>query len=520
MAYCIIRADKLTSFGNIGGSAQHNFRERVTHNADPERTPSNITSGAQSSKEVIAGVKARLETVPKVRKNAVLAIEYMIGASPEWFKEQTESDREAYFDAAEKWLKARHGAENVISFTRQYDETSPHVCAYVVPLDPKGKLNCSYYLDGRIKLSEMQTEFADKVGKQFNLERGIEGSKAKHQTVKQYYAKIQSADSNPEIDRAKALQYDIEKAKNALRDAKLSELRASAALAREIPLQAVLERLGCTPDPKDKNNWRTPAGRVTIDGAKFYAHDQAKGGGGAIDLVMLLEQIHDFKTAVKWLADEIGIKETVADHLFKFKAQVEALSSLPKPPFVPPPPASDKWPVVRHYLINKRKLNKELVDFLHENGKIYADQHSNAVFNLYKNKGVELRGTLENSGFKGVRGAKSTFVMSGMPDVEQVAFVESAIDAISLKNLGFEGRVLSFAGNSKHKQIEIAEKYHERGWTVFAAFDNDPAGDAMSAVLPDYCRRIKPDLKDWNDDLRAAIHAQELEARQDRYDPQ
>jgi hypothetical protein len=129
---------------------------------------------------------------PTVRKNAVLAVEYFIGASPEWFEEQSQKTREAYFDAAEKWLKARHGAENVIAFTRQYDETSPHVCAYVVPIDPNGKLNCSHFLDGRTKLSEMQTEFAEKVGRRFNLERGIEGSQAKHQTIKQYYAKIQA----------------------------------------------------------------------------------------------------------------------------------------------------------------------------------------------------------------------------------------------------------------------------------------------------------------------------------------
>jgi hypothetical protein len=130
--------------------------------------------------------------VPTVRKNAVLAIEYFIGASPEWFIEQSAQTREAYFDKAEKWLTERHGAENVISFTRQYDETSPHVCAYVVPIDPNGKLNCSHFLDGRTKLSQMQSEFAEQVGQAFGLERGIEGSGAKHVTIKQYYAQIQA----------------------------------------------------------------------------------------------------------------------------------------------------------------------------------------------------------------------------------------------------------------------------------------------------------------------------------------
>lgn len=192
MAYAILRTAKLTSLGNIGGSARHAFRERETPNADPERTAQNRTNGAQSAREVIEAVKSRLETVPTVRKNAVLAIEYFVGASPEWFKAQSEQAREEYFDQAEKWLRLRHGDENVIAFNRQYDETSPHCTAYVVPIDPRGRLNCSHFLDGRQKLSQMQTDFAEKVGRQHGLERGIEGSKAKHQTIKDWYAQVKT----------------------------------------------------------------------------------------------------------------------------------------------------------------------------------------------------------------------------------------------------------------------------------------------------------------------------------------
>jgi hypothetical protein len=219
MSYAILRTAKLTSFGNIGGSASHNFRERKTPNADKDLTPSNVTTGAQSSKEVLEAVKARLDTVPTVRKNAVLAVEYFIGASPEWFQTAIVAQREAYFDEAEKWLKQRHGAENVIAFTRQYDETSPHVCAYVVPIDAKGKLNVSHFLDGRTKLSEMQTDFADTVGKRFNLERGIEGSVAKHTTVKEYYARLQepvkgleikAEDLKPQVTKKKLLTKEYE----------------------------------------------------------------------------------------------------------------------------------------------------------------------------------------------------------------------------------------------------------------------------------------------------------------------
>jgi hypothetical protein len=548
MSYAILRTAKLTSLGNVGGSASHNFRERQTPNADPERTPINITSGAQSAKEVIAGVKARLETVPTVRKNAVLAVEYFIGASPEWFKEQSPKAREAYFDEAEKWLKARHGAENVIAFTRQYDETSPHACAYVVPIDPKGKLNCSHFLDGRTKLSEMQTEFAEKVGKRFNLERGIEGSQAKHQTIKQYYAKIQAPTPEiktkiPEVpeastsqkmaeavgittdhsraleqqeearqkraaefralreaEQAKAKQYEVEKAANKAREARLFELRSTATQARDLPLEGVLEHLGCIPDPKDKKNWRTPAGRITVDGAKFYAHDQAKGGGGAIDLVMMIQET-DYKGAVNLLAQEFGTRAVLAQAVATLKPVIEEAAKAPPQPYKAPEPKPENWPKVRHYLTEARRLSGQLVDRLNAMGKIYADRYSNAVFELGNGDGVELRGTGEKP-FHGVRGQKVPFILADRGE-KKVAFVESSIDALSLLELGFKGRIVSLSGSSASLAKEKAAIYREQGWTVVAAFDNDRAGEQMAANLGYPRERLYPTGKDWNDDLRA-----------------
>ena len=44
------------------------------------------------------------------------------------------------------------------------------------------------WLGGRAKMSQMQSDFANQV-KSLGLERGIEGSKAKHTRIKEYYAK-------------------------------------------------------------------------------------------------------------------------------------------------------------------------------------------------------------------------------------------------------------------------------------------------------------------------------------------
>lgn len=566
MPYAILRTAKLTSLGSVGGSAQHNFRERDTPNADPERTALNQTNGAQSSKELVAEVKARLATQDKVRKNAVLAVEYFVGASPEWFSQADAKQREAYFDQAEKWLKDRHGAENVIAVTRQYDETSPHVCAYVVPIDPKGKLNCSHFLDGREKLTQMQTDFADKVGRQFGLERGIEGSKAKHKTIKQYYAEIQApvkeVTISPEAVQPKVLkkgflssehetpemvaerltkavqtayrpavqaakQHHAEKAANDARARELAQLRATATVARDMPLEGVLERLGCERDPKDRKNWRTPAGRVTVDGSKFFAHDVGKGGGGAIDLTMMVEQT-DYKGAVNWLAREFGTGAVLEQTVAVAKRAVEVAAKAPPQPYKAPEPSPENWPRVRHYLTEVRRLSAGLVDRVHELGKLYADRYANAVFVLGKGEGVELRGTGEKP-FHGVRGDKKPFIMADRGE-PKVAFVESAIDAMSLSELGFKGRIVSLAGSSAAQAKERAEMYRKQGLTVVAAFDNDRAGEQMAAQLGYPRERIYPEHgKDWNDDLRVkrATPAERLalekerqqEAKRDRSGP-
>lgn len=189
MNYCILRAEKLTSFGSIVGSAKHTFREIPTPNADPARTRLNKTFGAQDATAVRAAIEARLPV--KRRKDAVLCIEYLITASPEWFKKAPAKTQNAYFGAAVRWLEARHGKANIVCVNIQLDETSPHLVAYVVPLTKDGRLSAKDFLGGRKVLSEMQTDFAERVGKPVNLQRGVEGSKATHTTAKQYAAALQ-----------------------------------------------------------------------------------------------------------------------------------------------------------------------------------------------------------------------------------------------------------------------------------------------------------------------------------------
>lgn len=191
MGFAILRTQKLKSGIAVRRSMKHAFREQDTPNADPGRAQENTHLGAANVDEALAKFNARLPA--KVRSNAVLAVEYLITASPEDMKGKSRQEQDAYFRDGLEWLKQRHGAENVVYAGIHRDETTPHMYAYVVPLDRQGKLNCRAFLGGAQALREMQTDFADKVGRQHGLERGLEGSKARHTSIQQYYARVNQA---------------------------------------------------------------------------------------------------------------------------------------------------------------------------------------------------------------------------------------------------------------------------------------------------------------------------------------
>lgn len=186
MAFAILRAEKLKTMGNIGGSLAHNYRTIDTPNADPGQTENNVHS-LKNPEAVKNAISERLPE--KRRSDAVLCVEYMITASPEWQGWNDDRQNE-YFKQAVEWLEQRHGKHNVVATSIHRDETTPHLVAYVVPLDQEtGKLNAKKFLGGKAKLAEMQSSFSNHV-KNLGLKRGIEGSKAKHTRIKDYYAKV------------------------------------------------------------------------------------------------------------------------------------------------------------------------------------------------------------------------------------------------------------------------------------------------------------------------------------------
>lgn len=104
---------------------------------------------------------------------------------------QGKAEQDAYFADSLDWLKAKFGEQNVIAASIHRDEATPHMAAFVVPVDPdSGRLNAKRWLGGSKALTEMQTDFAKGVGAKHGLERGTERSKATHKEVRQWYAEL------------------------------------------------------------------------------------------------------------------------------------------------------------------------------------------------------------------------------------------------------------------------------------------------------------------------------------------
>lgn len=179
-------------------SLKHSFRTQDTPNANPELLSHNTHIGAETVREGMAAFRERLPE--KIRKNGVLCVEYLVTGSPEIMNAMDRTHQDAYFDDALQWLKDKHGADNVVYAGIHRDETTPHLYAYVVPLDPDtGRLNCRRFLGGAKALSDMQTDFVEKVGQKHGLERGIKGSKSRHQTISQFYGKLNEQAQNQPV---------------------------------------------------------------------------------------------------------------------------------------------------------------------------------------------------------------------------------------------------------------------------------------------------------------------------------
>ena len=186
---------------------------------------------------------AELDLPTKVRKDAVMMCSFVVGSDREFFKNLSEREQEKFFADCTRFFSDRYDEENIISAVVHMDETTPHLHLNLIPI-ADGKL-CAKQLFDRKALQELQTDFHSAVGKKWNLQRGKEGSTAKHLDTMSYKVKKMKDDAVTAILQASEAERRKEAAEQSQAHAEQATFELQERhkqLQREIaPLQAAAD---------------------------------------------------------------------------------------------------------------------------------------------------------------------------------------------------------------------------------------------------------------------------------------
>lgn len=237
MGYVVFHMQK--THGTDSGTSAHIERKVKPSNADEERTYLNrrlvdYPNGVHTRTQAI---QHRLETAGltrKVGKNQVRAIRVMLSGSPDDMQRIVREGRlDEWCSDNMKYLAATFGRENIVSADLHLDETSPHIHATLVPIvttERKRKKQeehatkryrtksasrprlCADEVMSRVKLKEYQDNYAQAMSK-YGLQRGIEGSEARHVDTQQFYREVKAM-----TDTLKADITELQKQKETTRE--------------------------------------------------------------------------------------------------------------------------------------------------------------------------------------------------------------------------------------------------------------------------------------------------------------
>jgi hypothetical protein len=135
----------------------------------------------------------------KVRKDAVVLVDGMMTASPEWFQEHSYAEAMAFFRDGLDFIQSTFGKENVFYYTIHRDETTYHAHFGFTPLKD-GSLSWKKFFPNRQALTKFQDQFYENVSSKYGMERGVKreyGQPVKrHKTVREF-----KAEKVKELDR-------------------------------------------------------------------------------------------------------------------------------------------------------------------------------------------------------------------------------------------------------------------------------------------------------------------------------
>ena len=240
MGYVVLHLDK--SPDNEVPMTAHIARTKMPPNAIPELTYLNeeLVEFPEGVADRTEAINHRLEHAGLTRKigtNQVRVIRVMLTGTQEDMQHIVQEGRlKAWCADNLEWLWRTFGAENVVSAVLHMDEATPHIHAAVVPIvtgecrktrekknDEPNKRKyrtksatrprlCADDVMSRIKLKEYQNTYAAAMAK-YGLQRGIDGSKARHVTTQEFYRNAIAKQQNLQDNINELLRIEEEKRK-------------------------------------------------------------------------------------------------------------------------------------------------------------------------------------------------------------------------------------------------------------------------------------------------------------------
>lgn len=192
MSYIVARMQKMKA-GNLGGSYKHNervFDKHSNKDINPERTHLNyeLTDRDRSisyEKQIKKYINENKISKRAIRKDAVLADEWVITSDKQFFENLSAERTREFFETAMRYFAENYGKSNIAYANVHMDESTPHMHMGIVPMRD-GKLS-SKAMFTREELRHIQEDLPRYMNEHgFELERGKENSQAKHMNLKEF----------------------------------------------------------------------------------------------------------------------------------------------------------------------------------------------------------------------------------------------------------------------------------------------------------------------------------------------
>ena len=204
MGYAVLHMEKTS--GTDAAMSAHIERTIRPKNADAGRTHLNreLISFPDGIENRTQAIQHRLDTAGLTRKignNQVRAIRILLTGTHEDMERITNDGRlDEWCSDNLKYLADTFGKENIVSAVLHMDEQTPHIHATLVPIvrGERKRKKKEEQVKKRYRKKPTDTQAMSRYG----LQRGIDGSEAKHISTRQYYRDL--------VQQTEQLQTDIE----------------------------------------------------------------------------------------------------------------------------------------------------------------------------------------------------------------------------------------------------------------------------------------------------------------------